>query len=626
MHQTNQFDLLKSRRFLPLFITQSLGAFNDNLFKNALLVMITFHGLSAAGLSADALVNAAAGIFILPFFLFSSFAGQLAEKYDKARVAQWVKIMEIGIMLAAGIGFWQKDAAILMSCLFMMGVHSALFGPLKYSILPQYLKDQELLGGNGLIEMGTFVAILLGQIAGTIIIQHQPHGESLIIWACLGVAILGWISSRSMPAAPAPVKDLKINWNVFSETWQIIKHVKENKTVFNSLLGISWFWFFGAVYLTQLPSLSKNILGGDASVYTLLVALFSIGVGLGSILCEQLSGRKIELGLVPFGSLGLSFFGIDLFFAIGQPSSAHYTLSEFLSLASHWRIMVDIGFMGVFGGLFIVPLYALVQIRTEKEFTSRAIAANNILNSLFMVVAAGMSLALLSTGLSIRGLLLIVALMNIGVSIYIYTLIPEFMMRFLVWIMTHTLYRVRHQGLDNIPEKGPCVLVCNHVSFMDALIIAGAVRRPVRFVMDHRIFKIPILNFIFRTAGTIPIAPMREDPNMKGQAFDKVAQYLNDGEIICIFPEGKITHTGEINTFKPGIDEIIKRTPVPVIPIALQGLWGSFFSRKDGAAMMKMPRSIWAKIGFTVGEPIPAELASRQHLEQQVRILRADWK
>ena len=626
MHQSNQFDLFKTRRFLPLFITQSLGAFNDNLFKNALLVMITFHGLSAAGLSAGALVNAAAGIFILPFFLFSAFAGQLAEKYDKARLAQWVKLMEIGIMLAAGYGFWQKDAAVLMFCLFMMGVHSALFGPLKYSILPQYLKDKEILGGNGLIEMGTFIAILLGQIAGTMIIQHQPHGESLIIWACLTVAILGWFSSRSMPPAPAPVKNLKINWNLFSETWQIVRHVKDNKSVFNSLLGISWFWFFGAVYLTQLPALAKTVLGGDAAVYTMLVAMFSVGVGIGSVLCEKLSGRQIELGLVPFGSIGLSLFGIDLFFAIGNTPAGNYSLAQFITEIRHWRIMADIALMGVFGGLFIVPLYALVQIRTEKEYTSRAIAANNILNSLFMVIAAGMSIALLAAGISVRGLLLIVALMNIGVAIYIYTLIPEFMMRFFVWIVTHTLYRVRHQGLDNIPDQGACILVCNHVSFMDALIIAGAVRRPVRFVMDHRIFKIPVLNFIFRTAGTIPIAPMREDPSMKGQAFDQVARYLSEGEVVCIFPEGKITHTGEINKFKPGIDEIIKRTPVMVIPLALQGLWGSFFSRKNGAAMMKRPRGIWSKIGFIAGEPVPAELATRQYLEQQVRRLRADWQ
>ncbi|WP_432720336.1 MFS transporter [Jeongeupia wiesaeckerbachi] len=625
MSHPNQFDLFRSRRFLPLFVTQFFGAFNDNLFKNALLVMIAFHGLSAAGMGAATLVNAAAGIFILPFFLFSAFSGQLAEKYDKAILARWIKVLEILIMLAAGYGFATRNAAVLMGCLFMMGVHSTLFGPLKYSILPQYLKPQELLGGNGLIEMGTFIAILLGQIAGTLIISHQPHGELLIIWACVGVAVLGWLASRSMPSAPAPAAQLPINWNVFAESWHIIKHVKKNRTVFNSLLGISWFWFFGAVYLTQLPEVAKAVLHGDEQVYTLLITLFSVGVGVGSMLCERLSGRSIELGLVPFGSIGLSLFGVDLYFALANTPAGQYGLMSFISASGHWRVMLDILLLGVFGGFFIVPLYALIQARTEPGFTSRAIAANNILNAFFMVIAAGMSIALLKAGLSIKGLLLTVALMNIAVAIYIYTLIPEFMMRFQVWILTHLLYRIRAQGLDNIPETGACVLICNHVSFMDALIVAGRVRRPVRFVMDHRIFKIPLLNFVFRTAGAIPIAPVREDATMKDKAMDRVAAYLEAGEVVCIFPEGKITHDGQLNRFKPGIEEIIRRTPVPVIPMALQGLWGSFFSRKDGAAMMKWPRGIWSKIGVNVGEPVAPEAVTRQMLEDKVRELRGSW-
>ncbi|GLS03348.1 MFS transporter [Chitiniphilus shinanonensis] len=627
MHKPNQFDLFASRRFLPLFVTQFFGAFNDNLFKNAFLVLITFYGLSTAGLDAKTLVNAAAGIFILPFFLFSALAGQLAEKYDKARLAQWIKLLEIGIMLLAGLGFYQKNATVLFVCLFLMGVHSTLFGPLKYSVLPQYLKEEELLGGNGLIEAGTFIAILVGQIAGTLIVQHQPHGETLIIYACVGVAVLGFLSSRAMPRAAPPAPDLKINWNILGETWHIIRHVSHNRTVFHSLMGISWFWFFGSVYLTQLPDLSRNVLNGDPGVYTLLITLFSAGVGLGSTLCERLSGRRVELGLVPFGSIGMSVFGTDLYFALNAaPAAAHYDAWGFIADPAHWRVMFDIAAMGAFGGLFIVPLYALVQTRTEKAFVSRAIAANNILNSLFMVVAALMSIALLKAGLTVPGLLLTVALMNIAVALYIYTLIPEFLMRFLVWIGVHTLYRVRCEGLEHIPEEGPCVLVCNHVSFMDALILAGMIRRPIRFVMDHRIFKVPVLNFIFRTAGAIPIAPAREDAALKDRAFDRVAEYLEAGEVVCIFPEGAITRDGEIKTFRPGIEDIVRRTPVPVIPLALRGLWGSFFSRKDGAAMMKLPRRIWSKIGLVAGAPVPAAQADRDLLEQQVRALRGDWR
>jgi len=626
MHKPNQFDLFRQKRFLPLFLTQFAGAFNDNLFKNAFLVLIAFHGLSTAGLNAATLVNMAAGVFILPFFLFSTLAGQLAEKYDKATLAQWIKLLEIAIMIVAGIGFILHSAALLMSCLFLMGVHSALFGPLKYSVLPQYLQENEILGGNGLIEMGTFIAILLGQIAGTLLVQHQPHGETLVVWACVAVAVLGYCFSRAMPSAPPTAPDLKIGWNIFSETSKILSHVRKNKTVFNSLLGISWFWFFGSIYLTQFPNFAKDTLHGDATVYTLLMTIFSLGVGIGSVLCEKLSDSKVELGLVPFGSIGLSIFAIDLFFASANLADTLQTAQSFLIAASHWRIIIDLFLIGVFGGIFIVPLYALIQIRTEREFTSRAIAANNILNSLFMVIAAGMSIVLLNTGLTVRELLLVAGILNIFVAIYIYTLIPEFLMRFIVWILTHTLYRIQKTGFEHIPEQGAVVLACNHVSFMDAMVLAGAIRRPIRFVMDHQIYNLPVMNFICRTANAIPIAPTKESAEMKDSAFAAIAQALENGEVVAIFPEGRITRTGEINRFMPGIERIIKTTPVPVVPMALQGLWGSFFSRKDGAAMMKMPRGIFSKIGVVVGEPIAASNVNRQDLENTIRQLRGDWK
>ncbi len=626
MHKPSQFDLFGQRRFLPLFLTQFAGAFNDNLFKNAFIVLITFHGLSTAGLNAATLVNIAAGVFILPFFLFSTLAGQLAEKYDKAKLAQWIKLLEIAIMLAAGAGFIWHNAALLMSCLFMMGIHSALFGPLKYSVLPQYLQKNEILGGNGLIEMGTFIAILLGQISGTLIIQHQPNGEMYVIWACVGIAIIGYFFSRSMPSAPPTAPNIKIGWNIFSETKKILSHTRKNKTVFNSLLGISWFWFFGSIYLTQFPNFAKEALHGDASVYTLLMTLFSLGVGIGSMLCEKLSDAKVEIGLVPFGSIGLSIFAIDLFFATQNIAPAAHTAQSFLAQLSHWRVIADLFLIGVFGGIFIVPLYALIQTRTEREYTSRAIAANNILNSLFMVIAAGISILLLKAGVTVQQLLLIAGVLNIFVAIYIYILIPEFLMRFLVWILIHTLYRIKTTNLDKIPDHGAVVLVCNHVSFMDALVLAGAIRRPVRFVMDHRIYNLPVMNFICRTANAIPIAPSKENATMKDSAFSEIAQALADGEVVVVFPEGRITHNGDINRFMPGIEKIIKTSPVPVIPMALQGLWGSFFSRKNGAAMMKMPRGIFSEIGLVIGDPIAPQDVTRQKLEDEVRTLRGTWQ
>ncbi|WP_035054152.1 MFS transporter [Andreprevotia chitinilytica] len=624
MHQSNQFDLFKTRRFLPLFITQFFGAFNDNLLKNAIVVLINFHGMQLLGLKPELMIQLAAGLFILPFFLFSATSGQICEKYDKARVARFVKVLEIAIMLIAGIGFWLNNGLILMSTIFLMGIHSTLFGPLKFSVLPQYLQPRELVGGNGLIEMGTFVSIILGQVAGTLLIDADST-RTAIMAALLLCAVIGYLSSRKMPPAPSTVPELKIDWS-FSQTWAIVGQAKQSRPVWLSLLGISWFWFLGAVYLSKLPTYASEVLHGDATVYTLLMTLFSLGVGLGSMLCERLSGRKVELGLVPFGSIGLCLFGIDLFFATPAPSAVELTWLTFLHSPANWRLMADFALIGTFGGFYIVPLYALMQSRAAPGFRSRAIAANNIMNSLFMVVSAIFAGALAAFHVSIPHVLLVAALLNIVVAGYIYTLLPEFLMRFLVWIATHTLYRIKTEGLENIPEEGPCVLICNHVSFMDALILAGAVRRPIRFVMDHRIFKIPVLSFIFRTAKAIPIAPAKENPELKTQAFDRVAAYLEAGEVVCIFPEGGITRDGEIQRFRPGIEDIIRRTPVPVVPMALQGLWGSFFSRKDGAAMMKMPRRVWSKIGFRVGKPVPAEAAGREYLEDEVKALRGAWQ
>ena len=621
MSGVSQFNLLRTQRFLPLFVTQFLGAFNDNLLKNAVVVLINFHGMHMLGLPAELMIQLTAALFILPFFLFSASSGQICEKYDKAQVARFVKKLEIGIMLVAALGFLLQNGMILMSTIFLMGLHSTLFGPLKYSVLPQYLQPAELIGGNGLIEMGTFVSIILGQVAGTVLIGVD-ESRLLLIAVLLLCAVAGYQASRHMPPAASSAAATPIDWNFARQTWQIIQHARQNRVVWLSMLGISWFWFLGAIYLSKLPTYASNVLGGNASVYTLLMTLFSLGVGIGSMLCDKLSGHKVELGLVPFGSIGLCLFGIDLYFAAPPLAASQLAWQDILLQPAYWRLIGDFTLIGVFGGFYIVPLYALIQTRAEPEFRSRAIAANNILNALFMVLSAAFAAGLAAYGISIPTVLLISALLNILVAAYIYTLLPEFLMRFMVWVLTHTMYRVRHQGLDNIPDEGPAVLVCNHVSFMDALIIGGACRRPVRFVMDHRIFKTPLLNFIFRTGKAIPIASAREDATLKARAFELIAEELAAGEVVCIFPEGKITYDGELNPFKSGIEEIIQRSPVPVIPMALRGMWGSFFSRRYGAAMQRPPRRFWSRITLVASAPVSADKVSAGDLQQQVLLLR----
>ncbi len=621
----SQFELLQRRRFAPFFWTQFLGALNDNLFKNALVILVAF-GAATSAVSSDTLVNLAGGILILPFFLFSATAGQVADKLEKSRVVRAVKVLEIGIMLIAALGFTLRNVPLLFTALFLMGCHSTLFGPVKYSILPQHLREEELVGGNALIEMGTFVAILVGTILGGVLVSVPGWGPILVSVAGVSLAVAGWLTSRGVPPAAAQAPELRIAWNPITETWRTIGFARANRTVFLSILGISWFWFYGALFLAQFPGLGRDVLGGNEHLVTLMLTVFSVGIGLGCLLCERMAGGTIELGLVPFGSIGLTVFALDLFFATRAAAAPAGTLSvaQFLHNVHGWRLLADLVLIGVFGGFYIVPLLALVQHRSLPSHRSRIIAGNNIINAGFMVVAALLGIELRRTGLSIPTLFLLTALMNAAVGVYIYTLIPEFLMRFLIWMLVHTVYRLRQRGLEHVPAEGAAVLVCNHVSFVDPLVIAAACRRPIRFVMDHSIFRIPVLNFVFRTGYAIPIAPRKENPALMEAAFDEVERALAAGDLVCIFPEGQITRTGDLNPFRPGVERIVERSPVPVVPMALRGLWGSFFSRKDGPAMRRPFRRVWSRIELVAGAAVSPADANAGALQACVLALRGD--
>lgn len=619
-----QFALLKQRRFAPYFVTQLLGAFNDNVFKNALVALFAFTAVQRTDVSSEFLINVAAGVFILPFFLFSALGGQVADKFEKSLLIRRIKIAEIAIMVLATMAFFLDSVVFLIAILFLMGTQSAFFGPIKYGILPQHLDRNELVGGNGLVEMGTFLAILLGTIAGTqLVAQTNGYVAAAVSVVVVGISILGFLASRRIPAAEPTDPGLDINFNPLAETWRLITYTKKHRIIFQSILGISWFWMLGALYLAQFPVYSRDVLGGGVNVYTLMLALFSIGIGVGSMLCERLSDRKVEIGLVPFGALGLTLFGLDLFFATpNAPLGENLSVLGFLAATGSFRLCFDVLMIGVFGGFYIVPLYALIQQTSRPDRLSRAIACNNILNALFMVLSAVLAIVLLSSGVSIPGIFLIAAIMNAVVAAYIFTLVPEFLMRFLTWLLIHSIYRVKKEGLEKIPDEGAVILAANHISFVDPLIIGGCVRRPVRFVMYYKIYQIPVLNFVFRTARAIPIAGRNEDREMFDQAFREMEKAIEDGDVLCIFPEGQITTTGEFNPFRPGIMRLIESRPAPVMPVALQNLWGSMFSRKGGPAFFKLPRKLFANIGFVLGDPIPPEQVTLELLEEKVLELR----
>ncbi|WP_448099968.1 MFS transporter [Luteibacter jiangsuensis] len=621
----SQFSLLAKRRFAPFFWTQALGAFNDNAFRNAMVMLVAFQmGLPDAQVSLY--TNLAPALFILPYFLFSATAGQLAEKYEKTRIIRYVKLFEIAAMAIAAIGFFTHHVSLLLVVLFLMGVHSTVFGPIKYSILPQTLERSELVGGNALVETGTQLAMLIGMIVGNSLMLIAGYGTLAASLTTIGIACAGYLASRAIPAAPATAPELRFNWNPFSETWRVLRITHEDRAVFNAVLGISWFWFFGTVMIAQLPTYTRHVLGGDGSVNTLVLTLFSLGTGLGSLMCERLSRKRVEIGLVPMGAFGLTVFAIDLYFA--RPATVPgmaLNWMAFVGVPGAWRAMLDLTMIGAFAGFYVVPLFAFVQSRAPRERLSRVIAGNNIVNALLICAAAAFGIGLTALGLDVPTIFLVTGLVNIAVAGYIFTLVPEFMMRFVTWVLVNALYRVRVDGLKNVPDEGAALVVCNHVSFMDPLILMASVRRPMRFVMYYKIYDIPVLSFVFRTAKAIPIAGRHEDPQLMERAFEAVDEALARGEVVCIFPEGGITRDGSIQNFRPGMDRILARRPVPVVPLALRGMWGSIFSRRDSALhRARLPRRFWSKIELVGGAPVPAVEASAAAMQARVTELRGD--
>lgn len=625
----NQFALLRQRRFAPYFIVQALGAFNDNVYRQAIIGLLFFLGLDAdqRGLYA----TLAPAIFIAPYFLFSALAGQVAEKLEKHRLIVITTMMEIGIMSLAAVGFVSENLPVLLVALFATGVQSTLFGPVKYSVLPSILKPEELTGGNGLVEMGTSISILCGMITGGLIFHLAgEHGPVVAASAIIVLAVAGNLVARLIPRMDAGEPALQIGWNPIPESIKALRLAKQQLAVRNAILGVSWFWFFGTIITSLLPVWAERNLGGVADsslLYIAALALFSIGTGTGSLMCEKLSGRIVEIGLVPLGAFGMSAFLLDLYFA--RPGAAPVgglDVAGFLAQPGSTRIIIDLLGIGFATGLFVVPLFALIQSRTPNNQMARVFAALNIQNSGFIVAAAGVGLLTQQLlGWSAPQLLLALAIANALVAIWIFSIVPEFAMRFASWLMVRTLYRLRVRGVEeHVPDEGAALLVCNHVSYMDALILAAVVPRPVRFVMYYKIFNIPFMNWIFRTAKAIPIASPKEDAALMQRAFDSVDEALANGELVLIFPEGRLTADGEINPFKSGVEKILARRPVPVVPMALCGMWASMWSRRDTRlGRMRVPRRLRARIEVIAAPALPPTTPASE-LETAVRALRGD--
>lgn len=624
--------LILSARFRGLFWTQLLGAFTDNFFKNALLILIVYRGLGGGGYEEKTVSLVASVLFILPFFLFSATAGQLADKYDKAKVIQRIKLIELTIAIMASIGLFLGSVPFLMVALALLGLQAAFFGPVKYGIIPQLLDPDDLTEGNALVETGTKLAILGGTLVGGLLADTEVAivGCSAVL---LVVSVVGYVFAQGIHPVPAADPDLKVEWNPITPTWKVLQMARQNRSVFLSILGISWFWSIGGGLLTLLPAYGKQVLGVEPSVVTLFMAVFSIGVAIGAVLCGKLSFQRLELGLVPFGSLGISFF-LFLIASVGAPFALTegklIGLSELIHNSKGIVILIGMAGIAVCSGFFIVPLYTLIQQRTDEQIRSRVIAANNVLNACFMVLSLIFLAVLAQLKFSVLGMFFALSFLNLLVGLYIYTLIPEFFLRFLAYLINHVMYRLKLVNEEVVPRTGAALLVGNHISFLDWLVVLGNIHRPVRFVMWHTYYNLPLVRFLFRDAGAIPIGSGKTHPELLSAAFDEIDSALSKGSLVCIFPEGQLTVDGEVGEFRKGVEQILERRPVSVIPFGLTGLWDSLFSRQGQRTLSsRLRRFFRPKVGLILGSPMPPPPPNQiaglaQKLRHEVVGLRGD--
>jgi 1-acyl-sn-glycerol-3-phosphate acyltransferase len=632
--------LLTQRRFAPLFWVQALGTFNDNLFRNILLLMLTFVAVPRLGWDLGLAINLAAGLFILPFLLFSAWGGELADRVDKRRLVRLLKFVECVLMSLAAMAVWYQNLVALFVLLGLMGLQSALFGAVKFAILPQYLPSYELGRGNAWVHIGTFAAILAGALlAGVLAALPDTLSRPAIMGTLIGVALLGWGASLAVPpvasaqpstggsatgAATRSAKRGRLRFRPLASLFEVLRGGVHSPVLWSAILAISVFWFLGASFLTQLPAWARAVAGGGEVMLSVLLVAFACGFGAGALACAKLSGGRLELGLVPLGALvigaaSLLLAGVDSASTMGQP------LTVLFDDPRVWRMLGGLMLVGLGGGIYIVPLYTLLQLGSHEAQRGRIIAANNICNALLMVVAAGYGWLMLSVlGLDLQSFVASLGGVALAVGVAMIVRRPRPVLRLLVFVLVALIYRLRLRGRHHVPASGAALVVCNHVSFMDALVIGGACPRPLRFLMDRPIYESPWLNWLFRLVGAIPVDSERSDPGGLRRTLDQVSQALRHGEVVMVFPEGRLTRDGEMQSFRRGLDLILARNPVPVVPAGLAGLWGSWTSNRDGPALTRLPRRFQARVALVFGEPVPPAQARRGELAARVKALKQE--
>lgn len=584
--------LFTAKRFLPLFITQFLGAFNDNLFKNALVILATYK-IATSSSDAAHMTNLAFGLFILPSFLLSSLAGQLADKIDRARIARITKGVEIALSIAGGAGLYFANIPLLLVTLFGFGVHAAFFGPVKYAVLPQHLEEKELMAANGYIEAGTFLAILSGTIIGGLVILLDGGSLWLTVLMVL-CAVSGYLASRHIPEAPAPVPQLKISFNIWQETLAMVGQCRKQPDVYKSILGISWFWFVGAIFLAQFSPFAKDVLRADEHVVTLFLAIFSVGIAIGSVICGKVLKGAARATYVPLAAIGLSLFAFDLYAASGhvivQADGELMSLTGFLQQPLGQRIIFDLLGIAICGGLYIVPLYAIVQQRIDKDYRARAIAVNNLMNALFMVGSAAMAMLMVALGASIPQIFLVTAILNTVVAMYICQLLPLS----LIAAALKFLYRVEVKGLENYYAAGKRVLiVANHTSFLDAALLAAFLPERVTFAIHTFIARAWWIKPALKLVDTFAIDPTNP------LATKSLIDVLKKDRKVMIFPEGRITVTGSLMKIFEGPGMIADKSGAVILPVRIDGAIRSPFSFMKGKLRIEM----FPKVTLTILPP-----------------------